>query len=375
VGQHFANLAPKVGWGEGLLDERHAWDQHVGADEFAAVSGHVKNFYFRAKRADLFGQGGAVHTGHDHIRHQQIDHNFLVNNAQRFLALGRGQHIAAGGAQGPADQLAQGFRVFDHEHGFSRKHGFGVVVFSRFNDLARLDLGRKKNLEGRSPPQRALDFDVTVTLLYDSVNRGQSQTRSFTYGFGGEKRFEYVCLGLRVHAGSSVSHLQQHKSAGGRARSGLRIHLLDILCLDAKAAAVGHGVACVDDQIQNNLFDLPRVGLYVVQLRIEHEREFDVLLDKASQHLVEGADRLVDIQDHRFDHLLPAQHQELASKRGRAVAGLLDLFQAPAIGIGQIETLEQQIAIAVDHRQQVIEVVSHAAGEKTDRFHPLGLLQ
>src|SRR6478672_6819533 len=62
VGQHFANLAPKVGWGEGLLDERHAWDQHVGADELAAVSGHVKDFYFRAKRADLFAQGRAVHS-------------------------------------------------------------------------------------------------------------------------------------------------------------------------------------------------------------------------------------------------------------------------------------------------------------------------
>ena len=42
---------------------------------------------------------------------------------------------------------------------------------------------------------------------------------------------------------------------------------------------------------------------------------------------------------------------------------------------GQIGTLEQQIAVAVDHGEQVIEVVGHAAGEKTDRFHLLGLLQ
>ena len=132
---------------------------------------------------------------------------------------------------------------------------------------------------------------------------------------------------------------------------------------------MGHGVACVDYQIQNNLFDLSGVGFYAVQLRIQHEREFDVLLDQASQHLVEVADRLVDIQDHGLDHLLTAQHQELARERGGTVAGLLDLLQAPAIGFGQIGTLEQQIAVAVNHGEQVIEVVGHAAGEQ-DRSLP-----
>src|SRR5713226_3816665 len=78
VGQHFANLAPEVGGGEGLLDEGHTWNQHIRPDKLAAVSGHVEYFRFRAQRADLFGQSRTIHSGHDDVRDQQINRTFLL---------------------------------------------------------------------------------------------------------------------------------------------------------------------------------------------------------------------------------------------------------------------------------------------------------
>ena len=84
---------------------------------------------------------------------------------------------------------------------------------------------------------------------------------------------------------------------------------------------------------------------------------------------------LLMFRTHGLDHLLTAEHQELAGEGRGTVPGLFDLFETAAVGGREISTLEQQIAVAVDHGQQVIEVVGHAAGEQSDRFQFLGLLQ
>ena len=80
-------------------------------------------------------------------------------------------------------------------------------------------------------------------------------------------------------------------------------------------------------------------------------------------------------EHHGLDYLLTAEHQELAGKRSCAATRLLDLLEAAAIGLREITALEQQIAVSVDHGEQVVEVVRHSAGEQTNRFHFLGLLQ
>ena len=89
---------------------------------------------------------------------------------------------------------------------------------------------------------------------------------------------------------------------------------LDIFRLDAQRSSVGHGIASVDHQIQYDLFDLSGVGFHSIQLRIEDKREFNIFFDQAAQHLVQIANRLIDIENYRFDHLLTAEHQELPGK-------------------------------------------------------------
>src|SRR6266851_416934 len=142
----------------------------------------------------------------------------------------------------------------------------------------------------------------------------------------------------------------------------------DVLGLDAQAPAVGHRVARIDHQIQDNLLDLPGIGFYTIELGIQHKRELNVLFDQAAQHLVQIANGLVDIQHHGLNHLLTAEHQELASERSRAAARLFDLLEAAAVGVQEIRTLEEQFAVTVDHGEQVVEVVSHTASEKTNGF-------
>ena len=55
-------------------------------------------------------------------------------------------------------------------------------------------------------------------------------------------------------------------------------------------------------------FGIPGISFYAFQVRVQRNREFDVLLDQASKHLVYIADRLIDIQDHRLNDLLATKH-------------------------------------------------------------------
>src|SRR5205823_13967760 len=56
-------------------------------------------------------------------------------------------------------------------------------------------------------------------------------------------------------------------------------------------------------------------------------------------------------------------------------AGLLDLFQISSDWIVSIHPLQRETAVAVNRRQQVIEVMHNAARELTDRLHLLRLAQ
>jgi len=83
-------------------------------------------------------------------------------------------------------------------------------------------------------------------------------------------------------------------------------------------------------------------------------------------------DAIVEHRHVRVRH----EHVCLTAATGTvARLGRLDLLHVLPQRIIFRDLVHHQIAVAQNGGQQVIEVVSHAAGEKTDRFHPLGLLQ
>ena len=61
---------------------------------------------------------------------------------------------------------------------------------------------------------------------------------------------------------------------------------LHIRSFDRQAAAGRHGIARVNDQIYQHLFDLSRIRLYLSQIRSQFSGQRDVLADQPAQHLV-----------------------------------------------------------------------------------------
>ena len=113
----------------------------------------------------------------------------------------------------------------------------------------------------------------------------------------------------------------------------------------------------------------------MVQSRREDRREDDVLADQASQHRAGVGDDGVQVEDARLQQRLAAEAEQLSRERRGPFARLAN---GPRRGPGhgtQLLVGQQQFTVAVDQRQQVVEVVRHATGELSDRLHLLRLPQ
>src|ERR1019366_9903779 len=58
-----------------------------------------------------------------------------------------------------------------------------------------------------------------------------------------------------------------------------------------------------------------------------------------------------------------------------ALSGLVDLFEAAPDRIPRLQAAEQQPAVPVDHRQQVVEVVRYPSRQPSDTLQFLSLAQ
>src|SRR5580700_11761542 len=130
-------------------------------------------------------------------------------------------------------------------------------------------MAREVNLKGSALSWGAVDANVSITLFYDAVNRGESESGAFAPLFGGEERFKDMCERTGVHARASVCHYQEHIAADFRAWMVANISLVQVHVggFDLQLAAHGHGIARVDGQIHDDLLDLALVCLYVAKLR------------------------------------------------------------------------------------------------------------
>ena len=111
---------------------------------------------------------------------------------------------------------------------------------------------------------------------------------------------------------------------------------------------------------------MPECGLAI-------DGHLDPLAHQAAQHPVELRHDDVQVEHLRLQHLPPAEGQQLLRERGRPLAGALDFKHLLDGGLVAGQRIVKQAAVADDGREQVVEVVSDAAGEPADGLHFLRL--
>ena len=103
--------------------------------------------------------------------------------------------------------------------------------------------------------------------------------------------------------------------------------------------------------------------------------ELDFASERPREHGLESADDLVHVEPLGEQHLLAAEREQLPRQRRCMGGGLPDLVDVVGARVALVEGVREQLRIARDRREHVVEVVGDAAGELADRLHLLRLPQ
>ncbi len=138
-------------------------------------------------------------------------------------------------------------------------------------------------------------------------------------------------------------------------------------------AARRHGIARVDHQVEQRRFELVGVDLH----QAEVGRKPDLDGGHGAQRLLQEIAQLVD-EPPQFDGLrtqfLSSSEGQHALGQRRAALGRLNGVVEKRHDLRIVgDSLAHEIETAEDRRQQIVEVVRHAAGKLSDGFHLLRL--
>lgn len=86
-----------------------------------------------------------------------------------------------------------------------------------------------------------------------------------------------------------------------------------------------HGVARVNGQIQDDLFDVPGVGDHKRKVWCEVKGELNLLADGPMKDFFNVSDGVVETQRPRLNDFSASEGQELVSQHTCALSGYLDL--------------------------------------------------
>ncbi len=142
---------------------------------------------------------------------------------------------------------------------------------------------------------------------------------------------------------------------------------------DADLAAPRHGVAGVDDEVHDHLLELALVDADRGEVGTLLDLQRHLVGQQPVQQVRELGERVLEVDDRGPQRLLAREGEELADEGGGAVGVLADLHQVAVLLVGDVVAHQQQVAVAVDRGQEVVEVVGDAAGELADRLHLLAL--
>lgn len=212
--------------------------------------------------------------------------------------------------------------------------------------------------------------DIAVILLDDAVDRGEAEAGSFSEGFSCEERLEDMIDGFGGHSDAAVGDGELDMGAvGGLEESGRDLNRGGSRgcrgCVD--------GVACVDEEVGDDLVELGAVGEDGGRSWGGIEFELDILSDEASVDSEGAFNLFVHVDRDWADDLFTAEHEELLGEGLGAVGGLEDFVDLVFLAIEEIGVFVEEFSVAVDYSEEVIEVVGDATGEASDGFHFGGL--
>jgi len=360
---------------ERLLQEE-ASVQGAGRDvEFFRVARDEDDDDVREFLLDAAGKFGAAHAGHDDVRQQNVDGAAeALGDFEGFDAVGGRKNLVTGGVEEFAGEGANGGFVFDEQNRLAVT-ALGGDRFRGLHDGQFFLRVWQVDFEASAGAGRRLDMDAAGTLIDDAINGGEAKTGAFAGFLGGEEGFKDAGFDFGGHAGTVIGDGKHGVVAGLEGRMRERVLFIgdDIVGFNDEFSAAGHGVGGVDGEIEKDLFDLTGVGEDAAERIAAAHVEFDVFAKKSLEEAAGFHDEVVEIEDAGLKQLPAAESKQLAGERGGAVGDFADLLAIGPGGIGGLDLIEGEVAVALDDGEEIVEIVRDAAGETAEGVHFLRL--
>lgn len=200
------------------------------------------------------------------------------------------------------------------------------------------------------------------------MGAGKAHARAALLAAGREKRLERLVEHLRRHSLARVTHGQRH--APRRAVRRFRVPRFNL-----EAAAGGHRVARVRDEIEQHALEFHGVDRHAILRGAERDRECRALACHQLELPPELVDELVERHGLGRHRLTPAEREQVGRHGRRAHRGRSNLAQIVVRRVRRLQVVRDEIDAPADDVQQVAEVVRHRARDARHRVHPPGLIE
>ena len=197
------------------------------------------------------------------------------------------------------------------------------------------------------------------------MHGGEAEAGDAALALGGEEGVKNAGQHVGGDAGAGVHHLDHHVAAGGDGFGAMGEGAIQrhVAAAQREFAALLHGIARVDGEVDQHLVKLRGVGADGAAGGFEVKRQADFFAEQAAQQAGEIGDDVVDGERAGLQGLLAAEGEELAHQGGAAHGTGLDL-------VGVIEDFVIEAGAAGDGfraaeygGQQIVEIMRDAAGE------------
>ncbi|MCY1446825.1 hypothetical protein D9M71_634130 [compost metagenome] len=116
---------------------------------------------------------------------------------------------------------------------------------------------------------------------------------------------------------------------------------------------VGHGIAGIDRQVEDDHLGLGGVGQCLPQGQVQVQTHRNVATQRAAQQLFQAGQGTVEVQRHRLQTLAAGEGQQLRGQLGTTLTRFADMGEASAglvqVGLGQVAL--QKAGTGEYHRQ------------------------
>ena len=266
---------------------------------------------------------------------------------------------------------------------FGNEDGLAAVKIEGRRGLRERTASRERGIRGREidAEEAALlrftvDMNESAMLLDNAINGGKAHAAGLALLFGGEERLEDAIAGFRVHADAGIGDGKDGIGTGDDVGIEAAVGIVEDghFGFNGEATAVGHGVACVEAEVHENLLDLGGVGLDRLKMG-GGEFHFDVFVDDLVEETGEAVEGSIQIDGAGLKGLAASEGEKFARKRSGAVGLLADMGKALSDDRLGTALFVAEFGPAEDCADDVIEIVSDATGELTDALEFLRLKQ